>query len=64
MSIAPTEKDYRFAMAIGLFLLMAFFFGLVLWRGGTVQDAIAAGIAPFVGLVSIIINRYFESKEG
>lgn len=64
MSTAPTETDYRFAAAIGLFILMAFFFGLVLWRGGTVMDAIAAGITPFVGLVSIIINRYFESKEG
>ena len=58
-----TDTDYRFAIAVALVLLMAFIFGYVIYRGGVVSDAVMAGITPFVGLLSIIINSYFKTKE-
>lgn len=61
--IQPTDTDYRFAISLALIVLIAFIFGCVIYHGGTVSDAVMAGITPFVGLLSIIINSYFKTKE-
>lgn len=63
MSLAqPTDTDYRFAIAVALIILMGVLFGLTLWKDGGVQNAIST-ITPFIGLISIIINSYFKTKE-
>jgi len=60
---APTDTDYRFAMAVAVVILMAFLFGLVVYFTKDVQLAILAGITPFVGLLQQIIVAYFQTKE-
>lgn len=48
---------------MALLVLMGFIFGLVIWKGGSVQDAVAAGITPFAMLLGIIVESYFKTKE-
>lgn len=59
----PTNKDYRFFLVIALMLLMFGLFGIVIWKGGSVELAIAAGVTPFAALIGIAIEGYFKSKE-
>lgn len=58
----PTETDYRAILGVALVILVGVIFGFVLYKGGTVQDAITA-ISTFSGLLYLVYNWYFKSKE-
>ncbi len=61
-TVQPTETDYRALLGMSLLILTGVVFIVVLYRGGSVQDAVSA-ISTFGTLLALVYYWYFKDKE-